>query len=196
MSVFLLRLKRETRAHHKAIERQIDLRRICGSRAAYGGHLARLYGFYQPLEEALWRTDGVMDLGLDKERCKTPLLLDDLRALSIAPLALPLCHALPLLGEDAQALGCLYVLEGASLGGQVITRLVSERLGIGLEDGGAFFHGYGSSTAVMWDAFRDCLEAYAADLSHERQEAVIDGARATFDALGRWLASGEGGVDV
>ena len=195
MSVFLLRLKRETSPQHTAIERQIDLRHVCGSRSAYTQHLARLYGFYRPLEKALWRTSAVREAGLGEERRKTPLLLDDLRALRAAPLAaLPLCEALPPVAEDAQALGCLYVLEGASLGGRVITRLVRERLGIGPGDGGAFFHGYGEATGAMWDSFRASLDAYAR--SPERQEAVIGAARATFDALGAWLAAGEGGTDA
>ena len=195
MCVFLLRLKRETSPQHAAIERQIDLRRVLGSRAAYTGHLARLYGFYQPLEEALWGNGAVREAGsAGGERRKTPSLLGDLRALGIEPHALPLCNTLPPVPDEARALGCLYVLEGASLGGQVITRLVRERLGVGPENGGAFFYGYGEKTGVMWDSFRAALETFAR--SPERQEAVIGSARATFGALGTWLASGEGRADV
>ena len=89
-------------------------------------------------------------------------------------------------------MGCLYVLEGASLGGQVITRLVQDRLGIGPEDGGAFFYGYGNGTAARWESFRAYLEAYAEE--HERQKAIIGAARATFKALGAWLVSDMTGV--
>lgn len=187
--MFLPRLKRETWPQHVTIERQIDLKRVCGSRTAYAGHLARLYGFYQPLEAALWDAEAVRKAGLGNERSKTPLLLRDLRTLGVDMRVLPLCRALPP-HDDAQALGCLYVLEGASLGGQVITRLVQERLGIGPDDGGAFFYGYGGETAAMWESFRASLEGYAQN--PERQEAIIGSARATFDSLGSWLGVEKG----
>jgi heme oxygenase len=51
------------------------------------------------------------------------------------------------------AVGCLYVLEGATLGGQFISRHLAT-LGIGPANGGLFFHGYGAKTGEMWKSFQ------------------------------------------
>jgi len=59
------------------------------------------------------------------ERLKTPRLEQDLIALdaTVDELAKnPRCGELPELAAISQALGCLYVIEGATLGGRTITR--------------------------------------------------------------------------
>jgi Heme oxygenase len=172
-----------------AIERQIDLKRVCASREAYAAHLARLYGFYLPLEDALRRHVAAREAGVGERRRKTPLLACDLAVLGVDTARLPLCDALPPLEKEEEAMGCLYVVEGASLGGQIISRILRQRLDIGPRNGAAFYNGYGDETPAMWEAFRSYLEAYAHD--EARQEAVIGAARATFEALGAWLSRKE-----
>lgn len=197
--IFLSRLREDTKTQHAAIERRVDIKRVCGSRATYAAHLVRLYGFYRPFEDALWCSTILRNSGpgpaLDPaQRRKTPALRRDLCALGHDPEHVPLAAApvLPATGNEGEALGCLYVLEGATLGGRIITGLVRERLGIGPDDGGAFFHGYGEATGAMWEAFRATLTAYAQ--TEPRQQAVIHAARATFDALNAWLAQCDGAV--
>ena len=186
--MFLTRLKRETLTQHTAIERRVDLRRICASRAAYTAHLARMYGFYRPLEQAIWSPLVPQEAGLGEERRKTPALARDLGLLGVVPADLPLCRKLPPLTSPAETLGVLYVLEGATLGGQVITRLVHDRLGIEPAAGGAFFHGYGEATGAMWESFRTLLSGYAGE-DEARQSAMIGAARATFETLDAWLSA-------
>ena len=58
-------------------------------------------------------------------RHKTPQRSQDLAALGVTPEALaqtPLCHGLPDLRSTTRLFGCLDVIEGATLGGQVVTR--------------------------------------------------------------------------
>jgi heme oxygenase len=85
--------------------------------------------------------------------------------------------------------GCLYVLEGATLGGQVIARRLQETLKIGPENGASFFHGYGRDAGHLWKSFRAALAAYASD--RWRQEQIIAGARDTFTHFEDWLCRGE-----
>jgi heme oxygenase len=113
---------------------------------------------------------------------KTPLLIADLDVLGArAPAQLPLCTELPELFSAAQVLGCLYVLEGATLGGQVISRHLRTTLGIGPETGGRLFHGYGEQTAAHFRAFSASLVAFGRE--HGQKDSMVQSAIATFRAM-------------
>ena len=56
-----------------------------------------------------------------EQRYRAPLILEDLARLGF-PAQPPLCLAMPSLRTHAQLLGALYVMEGSTLGGQVIAR--------------------------------------------------------------------------
>jgi len=186
----LERLRSETRPHHDAIEATLDLTSEALDRDAYRRTLKRFHGFYRPIEAGLWAVGGWVERGLDiTERRKTPLLEADLRALGVAdPEDLPVCTDLPPHATVATALGCLYVLEGATLGGQVISRCVQKVTGITLDTGGRFFHGYGDRTGPMWQAFRAALVAFA--VTPGDQDEVVSAAKDTFSKLHRWTTAG------
>ena len=98
-------------------------------------------------------------LGLKlSERSRSALILDDLATLGWSSReveSIPLCSELPETASLDQALGCLYVLEGSTLGGSIICRAVQQRLGP--SPGRSFFAGYGDRTGTMWNAFCDVL---------------------------------------
>jgi heme oxygenase len=113
-------LREGTRDHHARAEASLPLMDEALSRDRYARALARLLGFYAPLDRRLDALDWEA-IGLDwTARRKAPLLADDLRRLGV-PMAeiarLPECDDLPTVDSAARALGCLYVLEGATLGG-------------------------------------------------------------------------------
>ena len=97
---------------------------------------------------------------------------------------LPRCDDVPVIDSLAAALGCMYVLEGSSLGGRIITRHVRAKLGITEETGGRFFHGYGEQTGEMWRAFRASVSACPVTLA--ARETMVEAAIATFRLLRRW----------
>ena len=82
--------------------------------------------------------------------------------------------------------GLTYVLEGATLGGRVISRHIERVLGLDAAHGARFFHGYGEQTGAMWKAFRAALSAFADQPTQEDQ--VVASAIATFAALRVWCA--------
>lgn len=182
------RLKRGTRVEHERIERAVPLLTDELDRATYRRYLEKLLGFYDPLERALaqhpWH-----HAGIDFEvRRKTELLLCDLRALGYdeaALAALARCAALPPLPDLPAALGCLYVLEGSTLGGQILSRHVAHRLGLGPAAGGAFLASYGKAVGPMWRALGERLAAFPCD--EDTQDRMVESARATFHTLERWL---------
>jgi heme oxygenase (biliverdin-IX-beta and delta-forming) len=80
------------------------------------------------------------------------------------------------------------VMEGATLGGRMITRHVQATLGIALDTGGSFFEGYGANTATMWQTMRQLLVSGAPDVQSEN--TMVANAIATFACLRRWCESG------
>lgn len=182
----LSQLRTETREQHDAIEQTLLLMDDDLTLDAYRCRLAQFFGFYKPVEEQLLDGRGPLAPWLDVQaRRKTPLLEADLKALGQQAAArLPLCTKLPPLTSAAECFGCLYVLEGATLGGVIISRHVGQKLGIAPASGGAFFCGYGEQTGAMWQQFRAAVSAFSTQT--DDQDTVVASARATFEALQHW----------
>jgi heme oxygenase len=52
-----------------------------------------------------------------------------------------------------ELIGMLYVIEGSTLGGQLISKHLVNYQGITSETGGCFFGGYGENTTALWTDF-------------------------------------------
>lgn len=186
MSTLMARLKAETGSHHRRLEQDLDLLSETLGPARVRTLLGRFYGFYRPWEE---RAAPVLEAGLPSPmagRLKSHLLERDLARLGLdgtARAALPRCADLPALDRVPTALGSMYVLEGATLGGQVVCRHLARVLGAGAAT--AFFGSYGSDVPGMWLRFGAALEACAEPAT---DDAVIEGANETFRRLHGWLA--------
>lgn len=186
--MILARLKYGTRVEHERIERAVPLLADDLDLVRYGRYLEKLFGFYEPLEQALaphpWG-----QVGIDFEaRRKTELLVRDLRHLGYSDAAFAAverCTALPPLPDLPAALGCLYVIEGSTLGGQILSRHVARRLGLVPAAGCAFLASYGKAVGPMWRTFGERLAAFPCD--EATQDRMVESARATFHALERWL---------
>jgi heme oxygenase (biliverdin-IX-beta and delta-forming) len=177
-------LRQKTSGLHRQAERALDLPRATSSLAEYIGLLHRLLGFYLPLEEQLFRHLPPVQLHWESRR-KSPALQADLRALQAGVARIEPCSGIPALACELERIGAWYVVEGATLGGQVISLHLARRLGLSRDHGGCFFDVYGSQRQQRWDEFRDHLGSLAA----ENAASVCAGAQAVFDALRLWLAT-------
>ena len=153
------RLKDATTADHQRLDAHPRLQALLAPglpNAIYGALLHALLAWYTPLELHLinrldsWR----VPLALDRRR-KTGLLERDLRVLGLGDHLTELAPdaALPMLDCRPAALGCMYVLEGATLGGQMIARQLQQNAGMTITTGSAFFHSYGPEVGSLWHAF-------------------------------------------
>lgn len=188
---FLGRLKAETRNEHIRVEAAlVELMSDWLSEQAYRRRLGQFLGLYAPIEEGFRNISGWSERGIDlAARRKTPLIEADLRVLGEdTPESLPHCMALASCADMASAFGCMYVVEGATLGGQIISRHLSATLGITPDRGGRFFHGYGRRTAEMWQSFRNVLLAFA--IGEAVQDRIITSAIATFQIIRLWCGEG------
>ena len=181
-------LRRETAGVHHRLEAQLALLDPQLSIHRYQQVLQAFYGFYAPVEAGLARLAAAgPPLGFPL-RARAALLESDLLALggSRSELAeLPRCADLPRLSCREDLAGCLYVLEGACLGGQVIAPVLQRRLGLAKGSGASFFTGEGEATAARWTRVLSWLEGLSG--TGARGDEIVAAACATFQALGRWL---------
>ena len=107
-----------------------------------------------------------------------------LRAVAgIAPVAMSskLAATLPL-GDPAEAMGSLYVIESSALDGRVIAPQLKRTLGLGQGRGASYFHGFGGETAAMWANFRVQAALEIGDSPRNTMHAC-QSAKRTFAAL-------------
>ncbi len=97
------------------------------------------------------------------------------------PMATPLAATLPV-GDLAEVLGSLYVIESSALGGRVAAPHLKRTLGLGQGRGASYFHGFGGETGVMWDNFRVLASLEIGESSRNTVRAC-QSARRTFAAL-------------
>jgi heme oxygenase len=184
--MLLARLKQATQFDHHRTEQALNLLREDLMPGHYVAILRAFYGFYEPWERAARPITRRLVAALG-EREKTPLLRRDLRHFQHTDeqvASLPRCTTMPELEDLPETLGSMYVLEGATLGGEVISRHVERVLGLENSAGCAFFSSYGEEVGARWRMFRDCLVALSPRGTEQR---VIDSARRTFQYLHRWL---------
>lgn len=178
-------LRKQTSKLHAQLEASVDLNKSLGSVSTYVSLLCRYLSVYRPFEEAL--LSGMADL-LNatswRYHSKVTLIERDLLALGpdLRTNQLARWPILPKLDNPDSALGALYVVEGSSLGGQVIYRDVQRRLGLDARSGAAFFFGAGTQTSVAWKEFTVMLEQQISD-----PELAASAACAMFEAFRQGL---------
>jgi heme oxygenase len=181
-----LALRDVTGELHRRLERALPLTDVGLTLDAYRVVVEAFFGFYAPLEAHLAVVAGTSAETVPmRGRGKLGRLRADLRALGSSDAdveTLPRCGYVPETASLARAMGCLYVVEGATLGGRVIVRALRDHLGIDRATGAAFFDGYGVETGPMWREFVTHMDASPWPRG-ETAAAAIE----TFRALERWL---------
>lgn len=178
----LHRLRTATAADHERVESALALTTPQLDRARLVRAVAVLHAFWRAAEAGLegWAEAHPVDARqLDwPRRRRAALFAADLHALGRVPDATG--PALPAVGDTDRALGRLYVLEGATLGGAVIDRHLASlpplrdvRL--------RAFSPYGQRTGAMWAAYRRAAREHVA--AGGDADRVVRSAEETFAAL-------------
>jgi len=177
------KLRQETEADHHNAEGAISLMHQGLNAAEYIQCLQRIYGMVTAWEERVaeigpeWLQPSLL------ARQRRPLLELDLAWFGVAekedgrPM-LPEMNNLPSL------LGTMYVMEGSTLGGQLIARHVELALHLSEGQGSSYFRGHGSQTGPMWKEFCEMLKLRIPD---EQTDAVVVSAKAMFSTFGMWM---------
>jgi heme oxygenase len=189
-------LRKHTETAHQQLESKLDLINVRDMRS-YAYIIAGFYGFVRPLEARMVQSISKFRMLEDErlsifERLKAPLLKDDLvfvaqrEGLQFTEPKLASRTELPDLSSPASILGCLYVMEGSTLGGQFISAHFEKTLGLKRGEGLSYFSGYGTHTGKMWRTFLTILEE-SSENHPDWTDEVLSSANRTFEAMERWL---------
>lgn len=182
----LVGLRAQTAEAHRRLERDLDLLREPFDRDRFILLLERFHGFHAVWEPKVARVMS-REAAFLSPRHRTHRAARDLMALghSARDVAqLPLCLAAARLASSPEAaIGSLYVMEGSTLGGQIISRCLQSAPWLP-PDGLGYFDPYGPATGTMWRHFRIWAEAAS---KFGSADAVIAGAVETFRTLQAWL---------
>jgi len=111
-----------------------------------------------------------------KKRVKLPLIEKDLVSLALENQTAT--HSLEFLNEY-EALGAMYVIEGSTLGGNVIAKQLSKTDGFD-EVTFNFFGCYQENTGSMWKNFKEVLDT---EITQENYTRVLTGAKKIYTFL-------------
>lgn len=183
---FLLRLKTETRPQHDSIESKLDLLREDLTFDEYVLLLERFYGFYLPVEELLSKQNF---FDYYPSRLKTPYLEQDLRQLGreISTIARFSMEGIDFSSAE-KVFGPVYVIEGSTLGSQVLSKHFARKFDLTAGKGLSFFTGKGQGTMLAWKEFQQRLIESLRKLNL-RQDVIIRSAQDSFTALEQWITA-------
>ena len=172
------KLREQTRAAHRGVEQATLLKAVFQEGFGgvdYANLLARWCSLFQVF-------DVVLDEFSFQEYTyapRRPFLVDDITALSdvmtrgVVPKYTgwrPVCFE--------EKLGCVYVIEGSSLGAKLICKRLRNVLGDQVEAAISFY----SYQAVLWPTFRHWLDLEGSK-SDVATRQVVEGANSTFGAI-------------
>jgi heme oxygenase len=176
-------VKEATQENHKETEKLLLPRlNSIKSKQDYAAILRMFYGYFFPLENIIQASITPLQLHDIAERRNAGTILRDLASIQEAASGIMLCENLPAISSAAQAFGALYVMEGSTLGGKIIARMLLKNAAFPVpEDALHFFSGYRDDTGPKWKAFLEALNKQTAI------EEITTSANETFFYLKSWM---------
>lgn len=172
-----LRLKEATRDTHDRLDKRIMAEDIFASQAQFARFLRVQYRFHRDVDALYTKPELVPLLPELDARRRLAQVTQDLRDLDTplpaeAPGKLDSSTALP------EALGWLYVAEGSNIGGTVLYKLASSKLGLNAEHGARHLAAHPDGAARHWREFTRALDEIA--LSEDEEARVFAAANQAF----------------
>lgn len=179
-------LKKKTMDAHQALEDLLITRlQNISTQEDYGALLKTFYGYFSPVEKIVKHYLSPQQLPDIKQRRKAAFLLEDLYVLGCSTENITISPFLPTITSEVQAWGALYVLEGSTLGGRAITRMLLKQCSEITISHLKFFNGYGEETGPMWMRFLEALN----NLEYNDAEvgSAVQAANDTFLNFKKWI---------
>ena len=149
----------------------------------YAPVLKMFYGFFHPLEKTIRQYISKEILSDINERRNSRFIVTDLSSIGHPVQALSICNDLPKINSSLDALGSMYVLEGSTLGGRMISRMLMKNSLVRFDESNLhFFNGYQENTGSKWKYFLSVLNEYDA-----YADVMIASANETFTCLTKWM---------
>jgi len=189
-SIFLQRLRSKTANSHQLIEQNSASQLLISKEVTivqYAHYLKSLYGFVYGFEKMVFPILKHHLLQIN-DRKKSHFIQADLTMLNQTA-------AQPYVSDElfsthyptaAAAFGGMYVLEGSTLGGQIISKHLSKVLGAAVDGKTTYLSAYANQTGTMWKSFLQLL--CEAGTSNNNEDEIIDSAVNTFALLNNCLS--------
>jgi heme oxygenase len=184
--MFTDHIKEATLQYHQQTEKiLVGKMKAMRSKQDYVELLNDFYGYFGGLEKQIERYVNASNMADFEDRRKTAAIAVDIASMGGHIPAIAKVNELPVIDNYLKAFGALYVIEGSTLGGKIISKMVQQHLRVEGTDGLSFFNGYGDSTHKMWESFKQVLNDTPAN-AHE-EAIVTDAANETFLKFKNWL---------
>lgn len=178
------RLKKDSFRDHLRCEKKFPLFDAETNTTDYKNYLLRLYPLHLWFEGLLTAHKEILpsDLKL-RARCeKSKWLHQDLSALGCA--VVPIEEAKStfptyMVDDVATLLGLMYVFEGATLGGQVISKILRKNLQLE-ETQLNYFKGYAANTGLMW---KDFIQVASSVVTSQDYDQLLAGTTLGFQMV-------------
>ena len=188
--MFIQNLRASTAECHKELERNNLSMALLSDNVdenIYHTYLTRLYGFVKGFELYVYPKLNQHFSNIN-ERKKSHLIEEDLNAACniFNNTLLSEVFFRDTFTDVYSAAGALYVLEGSTLGGQIIVKHLQKKMATSIGNS-AYFSGYQQKTGSMWKAFLEQFTALPQSAQEEQQ--IIKGAIATFKIMDDLLSN-------
>lgn len=158
--------------------------RTIQTKEQYSELLNLFFTYFGALEKRINQYIGTSQLPDYPERRKTESLLNDINYLGGSAMDAIEDADVPQIGNPLEAFGALYVIEGSTLGGVMISKMMKKQLN--LEGGGlSFFESYGSETEAMWSRFKEVLDRQVSNDADV--QLILSAADETFLKFKQWI---------
>lgn len=159
--------------------------RSINTREAYSDLLQLFSNYFGAIEAQVDPLIGPAVLADYTQRRKTKSLENDIIALGGTANRNIQAEDVPEITNILQAFGALYVMEGSTLGGPHIVRMIQKKLDTAVLKGFSFFQSYGDDMMLMWEKFKQVLDLQAKN--EAEQQVILDAANETFLKFKLWI---------
>lgn len=176
------KLRTQTQKYHKQTEKALKSDRIMSpdfSLEEYKELIYILTAFHFIYEnEVHQKSAGLLQIDFSKRK-KVPLLMKDAHLLGLTFEFLPVK---PKAISKFDAIGWSYVMEGATLGGQMIVRSLMNNDHISTPDSLNYYRGYEDKTGYYWKEFKNALDSLLLP-QEDHIFKITAGAKKAFEEL-------------
>lgn len=186
-------LKQATHQSHRDIEKNPVLKRLFSKNFRLTDYLLileKMYGYYVPIEKSLENYIHSHQTHGFNYSNKSGLLAQDLMACGLNGNdidGLALANNTLEIDSLEAFVGCIYVLEGSTMGGQVISKHLIRLFGPDVQKRLAFYQCYGGKVMQQWQQTRNWIEEIGNN-NEINANLAADCAITMFDSMNDWFS--------
>jgi heme oxygenase len=193
MTDIMQQLRDNTRPAHDQIEATTPITALIDGKGDVDDFINVLkasLSYYRPFEQRVMECPDASVAAFMKPRLKTDLITRDLSRLGVsdADIAAVADYPVPDMATPEAVLGSLYVLEGSTIGGKVITKKLQQHFGWEMLNDEHFLNPYGNGVMARWKEFSAFVQERF-DACKLDKDAMIRAAQDTFVSYNACLAA-------